>query len=186
MSIFARLGVDPGSLLGSCWGHVCVCFGPSWSRNRLRIVLSSKKRIFTRYYVFQYLFMLFPPRWHPQTTQDPSKTGPRSSWIAFFASCFFASIFDRLGVDFGAVLGSKMEPQGGGRARQIGPWGVQDGLGVVLVRFSCRLVIQVRFFDPLGLLLGSFWGAPGVVLGLWVSSWGRFGVWDACMSCDHR
>ena len=43
MSIFGRLGVHLGSLLGVIFGHVGAFFGPSWSRNRLRIVLSSKK-----------------------------------------------------------------------------------------------------------------------------------------------
>ena len=33
-----------------------------------------------------------------------------------------------------------------------------------MVRFSCRLVVRDRFFGRLGLLLGSFLGAPGVVL----------------------
>ena len=47
---------------------------------------------------------------------------------------------------------------------RIGPWWVQDGLEIVLVRFSCRLVVRDRFFGRLGLLLGSFLGAPGVVL----------------------
>ena len=46
----------------------------------------------------------------------------------------------------------------------IGCWAVQDGLEIVLVRFSCRLAVRVRFFCLLGLVLGSFWGAPGVVL----------------------
>ena len=39
----------------------------------------------------------------------------------------------------------------------IGPGRVQDGLGVVLVPFSCRLVVRDRFFGPLGLVLGRFW-----------------------------
>ena len=43
MSIFGRFGVDLGSLLGVIFGHVGAFFGPSWSRNRLRTVLSSKK-----------------------------------------------------------------------------------------------------------------------------------------------
>ena len=43
MSIFGRLGVHLGSLLGVIFGHVGAFFGPSWSRNRLRIDLSSKK-----------------------------------------------------------------------------------------------------------------------------------------------
>ena len=52
----------------------------------------------------------------------------------------------------------------------IGPGGVQDGLGIDLARFSCRLVVRDRFFCPLGLLLGSFVGAPGVVLVLFGAS----------------
>ena len=43
MSIFGRLGVHLGSLLGVIFGHVGALFGPNWSRNRLRIDLSSKK-----------------------------------------------------------------------------------------------------------------------------------------------
>ena len=46
----------------------------------------------------------------------------------------------------------------------IGPGAVQDGLGIVLVRSFFRLVVRDRFFGRLGLLLGSFLGAPGVVL----------------------
>ena len=67
------------------------------------------------------------------------------------------------------------------------PWGVQDGLGVVLARLSCRLAVRVRFLGSLGLLLKSFWGVPGVIFGLLgASSLDRFGLWDACMSADHR
>ena len=43
MSIFGRFGVDLGSLLGVIFGHVGAFFGLSWSRKRLRTVLSSKK-----------------------------------------------------------------------------------------------------------------------------------------------
>ena len=53
----------------------------------------------------------------------------------------------------------------------IGPWAVQDGLGIDLVRSFFRLVVWVRFLDPLGLLLGSFWAASGSVLGLFGPSW---------------
>ena len=48
---------------------------------------------------------------------------------------------------------------------------VLGGLGVVLVRFSCRLVGWNRFFGRLGLVLESFWGAPGVVFS---ASWNVF------------
>ena len=43
VSIFGRFGLDLGSLLGVIFGHVGAFFDPSWSRNRLRIDLSSKK-----------------------------------------------------------------------------------------------------------------------------------------------
>ena len=46
----------------------------------------------------------------------------------------------------------------------IGPGAVQDGPKIVLVRSFFRLVVRDRFFGRLGLLLGSFLGAPGVVL----------------------
>ena len=47
----------------------------------------------------------------------------------------------------------------------IDPWAVQDGLGIDLVWSFFRLAVWDRFFGPLGLLLGSFLGTLGVVLG---------------------
>ena len=61
-------------------------------------------------------------------------------------------------------MASQMAPQGCARTVLIGPLGVQDGLEIVLVRFSCRLVVRDRFFGRLAVALGSFLGAPGVVL----------------------
>ena len=58
----------------------------------------------------------------------------------------------------------KWLPRGGTKLGFGGPLGVQDGLEIVLVRFSCRLVVRDRFFGHLGLLLGSFLGAPWVLL----------------------
>ena len=46
---------------------------------------------------------------------------------------------------------------------QIGPGRVQDGPKIVLVRSFFRLVLRDRFFGRLGVVLGSFLGAPGVV-----------------------
>ena len=103
-------------------------------------------------------------------------------------------MFDRFGIGFGAVLASQMEPQEKAEFALIGPWAVQDGFGIVLVRFFFRLGVRVRFFDPLGLLLGSFWGCLGVplapfwavlaslgsVLGL---SGGRFGAFNFFLFC---
>ena len=58
----------------------------------------------------------------------------------------------------------KWDPRGD-RILGLGPLGpIQDGLEIVLVRFSCRLVVRDRFFCPLGLVLESFLDAPGVVL----------------------
>ena len=58
----------------------------------------------------------------------------------------------------------------------IGPWAVQDGLGIVLVRSFFRLAIRDHFFGPLGCLLESFWGVFGLVLGHLGLSWARFGA----------
>jgi hypothetical protein len=110
-----------------------------------------------------------------KTVQDPPKTGPRSSWVGFFDCLFFASIFHCFGMDFWVVLASQMEPPGMPRTRQIGPGGVQDGPKIVLVRSCFRLVVRDRFFDRLGLLLGSFLGVLGLFLGHLGVSWARFG-----------
>ena len=74
-------------------------------------------------------------------------------------------------------------PQSDPRGRQIGPGGVQDGLGIVLVRFSCRIVVRFCLFGRLRVVLGLFWGAPGAVGGHFGGSWalssglrGRFGL----------
>ena len=58
----------------------------------------------------------------------------------------------------------------------IGPWAVQDGLGIDLVRSFFRLAVRDYFFDPLELLLGPSWGALGHVLGCLELSWARFGA----------
>ena len=79
MSIFDRFGLDLGSLLGVIFGHVGAFFGPSWSRNRLRTDLSSKKRFFTKHYVFQYFFHFFDPKMEPKRAQDRTKSAPRGS-----------------------------------------------------------------------------------------------------------
>ena len=48
MSIFDRLGVDLGSVLGVIFGRFGALIGQSWSQSRLRTVLTSKKRLFTK------------------------------------------------------------------------------------------------------------------------------------------
>ena len=74
---------------------------------------------------------------------------------------------------------------------QIGPGGVQDGLGIVLDQSFFRLAVWVRFFGPLGRSWGrlgslwaSFWtilGSLGLVLGRLGLSWARF--WAVRMAC---
>ena len=54
----------------------------------------------------------------------------------------------------------------------IGPGAVQDGPKIVLVRSFFRLVVCVRFFNPLKLLLGSLWRALGGHLWLLGAIWG--------------
>ena len=49
-----------------------------------------------------------------------------------------------------------MVPKIGTKLPGGGPWGVQGGLGLVLVRSFVRLVARVRFLDILALLLGPF------------------------------
>ena len=56
ISLFGRFGVDLGSFLGVIFGHVGAFFDPSWSRNRLRTVLSSKKMIVRETLRFLLLF----------------------------------------------------------------------------------------------------------------------------------
>ena len=55
------------------------------------------------------------------------------------------------------------------------PGGAQDGLGIVLVRSFFRLAVWVRFFGPLGRLLGSSWVGFGFVFDHLGLSWARFG-----------
>ena len=43
MSIFDRLGVEVGSVLGVIFGHFGALVGQSWSQSRLRTVFTSNK-----------------------------------------------------------------------------------------------------------------------------------------------
>ena len=71
-------------------------------------------------------------------------------------------------------MASQMAPQGCARTEAPAPWAIQDGPKIVLVRSFFRLVVRDRFFGRLGLLLGPFLGAPGVVLVLFRCSTHRF------------
>ena len=79
MSIFDRLRVDLGSVLGVIFVHFGSLVGQRRSPNRVRTILSSKTLSFTKHHVFQRLFTLFAGPRRPKI--DPRR--PRSSWIAF-------------------------------------------------------------------------------------------------------
>ena len=68
----------------------------------------------------------------------------------------------------GSVLVSIWVPKCAlGSDPKVGGWPpgrLQDGHVLLLAWLLGRLVLRGRFFHPLGLILGSFWGAPGVVL----------------------
>ena len=92
---------------------------------------------------------------------------------------FHLEISLRFLIGLGSVLvsfwGPKWRPWGDTKLGVSPPGGIQGGPGIVLVRSFFRLAIRARFFDPLGCLLGSFWGAPGVIFGSLEGSWARIG-----------
>ena len=98
--------------------------------------------------------------------------GPRSSWIAFFRLDCSLRCLTVLGSILVPAWVPKWLPRGGAKLWFGAPLGVQDGLEIVLVRFSCRLVVRDRF-------LGRF----GVVFG---RSGGRFGAFSACQPIDSN
>ena len=107
-----------------------------------------------------------------KSAQDGTQDGPRSpqdgSKIVLDQFLLTLEFSLRFCIVFGSVLvpiwPPKWLPRGDTKLWFGGTFGVQDGLEIVLVRFSCRLVLRDRFFGRLGLLLGLFLGAPGVVL----------------------
>ena len=85
MSIWGRLGVDLGSLLGVMLGSFWRLFRPKLVSEPSSNRLIFEKVMFTKHYVFQWLFAQIDPKMGPRSTQDRSKMGPRSSWVAFFS-----------------------------------------------------------------------------------------------------
>ena len=116
----------------------------------------------------------------PRSTQDRSKTGPRSSWIAFFHLEF--------SIRFLIVLGSILVPFGppkwspGGAAELV----VGAAELVVIDPWRSKTVLGSSWFGPFFVL--SFGIALLVILG---SFWGRFGAlrgsfWCFFGSSTHR
>ena len=103
--------VDLGSLRRSCWDHFFV-FSAQVGPGTVFESSYLRKNEFSPDSMFPTLVSDFSPKMAPPNDPRSLQDGSKIVLDRFFASCFFASIFDRLGIDFGAVLGSKMEPQG--------------------------------------------------------------------------
>ena len=73
-SIFDRLGVDLDSLLGVIFGHFGALVGQSWSQDRLRTVLTSKKCIFKKTSAALGESTIL----RSKSAQDGTQDGPRS------------------------------------------------------------------------------------------------------------
>ena len=84
-------------------------------------------------------------------------------------SVFFTlDFYHRFLIVLGSILGPFWPPKWVPRGEcklGLGPLGpIQDGPKIVWVRSFFRLVVRDRFFGRLGVVLGSFLAAPGVVL----------------------
>ena len=101
-SFGCRSWVPLGSHFRSSWRLFRSKVGQKPSSNRLRF----EKVILHEISRFPILLVFFASTWRPKTTQDRSKTGPRSSWIDVLSSSIIASIFDRFGIVLGSNLGA--------------------------------------------------------------------------------
>ena len=78
-SIFDRLGVDLGSVLGVIFGRFGALVGQSWSQSRLRTVLTSKKRFFKKTSATEGESTIL----RSKSAQDGTQDGPRSTQDRF-------------------------------------------------------------------------------------------------------
>ena len=106
----------------------------------------------------------------PRSLSFQDRLGSTFSPLPF--SFRFLIVFGSVLVPFGVP---KWIPKVAPNCRGGGPWGVQGGLGLVLVRSFVRLVARCCFLDPLALLLGPFWEALGPIFGHLRPSWGHLG-----------
>ena len=104
------------------------------------------------------------PRW----AQDGLKTGPRRVQERSKSDAFFVLIFDsfggRLGVVWGAVLDSKIDPKGRHR------------FAIFAVHATCVCVsVWIELWGRLGAVLGGSWATLGGSWAPFGGSWGAFG-----------
>ena len=114
------------------------------------------------------------PRWgRPRLKIAPRRVQERLGSL-FFRLEFSLRFLIGLGSALVPFWAPKWSPWGEGKLGVPPPWAIQDGLGIVLVRLFFRLTVWDQVWCPLGCLLGSCWGALGVIFGHLESSWARF------------
>ena len=93
IKIYVDFDVGLGSLWGRSWVPLGGHFRSSWCLGRPKFVPepSSNRLIFENVILhetlrFPMVFDQIDPKMGPRSTQDRSKMGPRSSWIAIFSS----------------------------------------------------------------------------------------------------
>ena len=101
IEIYVDFDVDFGSFWGRSWVPLGGHFRSSWCFFRSKLGqkpslnrLIFEKVIFHEILRFPMLWGFLASTWRPKTTQDRSKTGPRSSWIDAFSSSIIASILN--------------------------------------------------------------------------------------------
>jgi len=135
--------------------------------NRLNI----EKVIVHETICFILVLRAFWPKMAPQDGPRSPQDGSKIVLDRFFRLLNFRFDFGSFSVSFsGPIWPPKWPPRGAHEPVLRALGGVQDGLEIVLVRFSCRLVVRDRFFGRLGVVFG------------W--SRGRFGAFSAFQPID--
>ena len=108
LSSWSRFGLPLGAHVGLIWALGRPKLVPEPSSNRLifeKVVVHETIR-------FIMVWGVFSPKRAPQDGPRSLQDGSKTVLERFFSTLFFASVFDRFRVDFDAVLGAKMAPQG--------------------------------------------------------------------------
>ena len=172
IKIYVDFDVDFWSFFGRSWGSFSVMLVPFSAQVGPGTVFEPsylRKSDFSRNRLKQTISGVFSPKMAPQNDPRSFQDGSKIVWDRFFSSWLFRFDFWSFGGRFWFRFGAQMAPKKWGRVVLSDPWGVQDGLGIVLVRIFFRLAVRVRFFGSLGLLLGCSWGCLG-------SSWALLGL----------
>ena len=173
MSIFDRLGVDLGSVLGVIFGHFGALIGQSWSQDRLRIVLTSKKCFFKKTSATEGESTILRSKSAQDGTQDDPRSPQDGSKIVldrFFCLLIFRFDFGSFLVPFWCRFGLPNGPQGVTANWGLeGPWGSKT----VLKSSWFGSLVVLSFGIAFLVVLGSFWGRFWALRG---SFWCFFGI----------